>query len=66
MLSEKSALKIAQLKEKYKDDADALDTIERLITDIEYVEEREATGFYTGQSSEGMLAMTEASLEYWN
>lgn len=66
MLSEKSALKIAELKKKYKDDADALAEIERSTKDVEYIEKREATGSYSGQPSDGYIAMLEAHLDYWN
>lgn len=66
MLSEKSAKKIDELKERYKDDADALDEIERGTSDIEYIENREATGSYSGQPSDGFLETLEATLEYWH
>jgi hypothetical protein len=66
MLSEKSANKIAELKQRYKDDADALDEIERATRDVEYIENREATGSYSGQPSDGFLEMLEANLEYWH
>lgn len=57
---------ISELKEKYKDDPEALDEINRRENDIEYIQEKEASGNYNGQSSLGMAKMLESDLEYWN
>lgn len=66
-MSERTTAQIIKaLKEKYKDDTEAMDEINRREKDIEYVEKKEATGNYSGQPSLGMVKMLEADLEYWN
>lgn len=66
-MSERTTKQIIKaLKEKYKDDPEALDEIARREKDIAYIEKKEAAGNYSGQPSLGMAKMLEADLEYWN
>ena len=56
---------IKRLKEKYKDNEEAHEEINRRINDIKYVEEREAEGGYKGQSSLGIAKSLESFLSNW-
>ena len=64
-MQEKTKLIIDRLKEKYADDAEALETIENAVKDIEYIEGKEVAGGYEGQSSEGKALELEAFLHDW-
>lgn len=66
-MSEQTAKQIIEeLKKKYKDDSNALDELARAEKDIEYIEKREKSGNYNGQTSIGYAKMIAADLEYWN
>ena len=56
---------IDRLKVQYKDDCEALEEINRRISDIEYVEKKEAQGNYKGQSSLGIAMSLEGHLITW-
>lgn len=56
---------ITALKQKYRDDPEALELIENAVTDIEYIEGKEASGNYTGQPSISKAQELEAFLHDW-
>ena len=56
---------IDKLKVQYKDDCEALEEINRRISDIEYGEKKEAQGNYKGQSSLGIAMSLEGYLITW-
>ena len=64
-MQEQTRTIIDRLKEKYKDDPEALETIENAVKDIEYIEKKEATEGYTGQSSISKVQELEAFLHDW-
>lgn len=65
-MSEKTARQIiAELKEKYSDNTDALEEIARRENDINYIETKEQQGGYNGQSAVGLAKMLEAELATW-
>ena len=64
-MQEKTASIITALKQKYKDDPEALELIENAVKDIEYIEKKEAAGGYTGQPSIGKAQELEAFLHDW-
>ena len=64
-MQEKTKAIIDRLKEKYADDAEALETIENAVKDIEYIEKKEASEGYTGQSSISKAQELEAFLHDW-
>lgn len=55
----------ADLESRYKDNAEALEIIERAKADIEYIESKEEAGGYNGQSSKAKLIELEAFLNDW-
>lgn len=56
---------IADLKQQYKGDQEALEEIERREKDIAYIEAKEKQGGYTGQPAIGVARMLEADLKTW-
>ena len=56
---------ITALKQKYRDDPEALELIENAVTDIEYIEGKETSGDYTGQPSISKAQELEAFLHDW-
>ena len=53
---------IRQLEEEYKDDADAIEDIERAKKDIAYIESQKD---YKGQTPEQRALWLAGHLEYW-
>ena len=64
-MREETAKLIDRLKEKYKDDPEAVEIIENAVTDIEYIESKEIANNYAGQSSIGKAHELEAFLHDW-
>lgn len=58
--------RIEALEEKYKDDTDALEIIERRKTDIAYIESRICDGDYTGQTPFQLIMSLERHLLDWH
>lgn len=56
---------IKELKEKYKDDAEALEEINRTEIDIKYAQEQEEKGNYNGQPAIGIAKMLVDDLKVW-
>lgn len=61
----KTASIIEKLKQKYRDDPAALETIANAERDIEYIERKEVAGNYDGQSSISKAQELEAFLHDW-
>lgn len=64
-MQEKTANIITALKQKYKNDPEALELTENTIKDIEYIENKEAAGGYEGQPSISKAQELEAFLHDW-
>jgi len=63
---EKTALDIIiELESRYSDDEDAMEVIAKAKEDIEYIEEKEKAGNYTGQSSISKAQELVGFLEEW-
>lgn len=58
--------RIEALEEKYKNDDDALEQIERSKTDIEYLEKMALEGNYKGQTPIQYIKSLEEHLSLWN
>jgi hypothetical protein len=56
---------IAKLKQKYKDDPEAVEIIEQAKKDIEYLNAKEQSKDYTGQTALGKAKELEAYLNDW-
>lgn len=56
---------VEELEKKYAGDSEALDVIEDAKVDIRYIEERERSGGYTGQPSEGRALELKGFMEEW-
>ena len=56
---------IAELEKIYSSDEDAMEVIETAKRDIEYIQEKENAGGYTGQSSIGKAQELRGFLEEW-
>ena len=65
-MKEETKAIIKRLENQYKDDPEAIETIERAKADIEYTEKKEAAGGYTGQPSIGKAIELEAFLHDWH
>jgi len=64
-MQEKTVSIITALKQKYKDDPEALELIENAVKDIEYIEGKETAGGYEGQPSISKVQELEAFLHDW-
>ncbi|WP_455390832.1 hypothetical protein [Frisingicoccus sp.] len=65
-MKERTAREIIEaLEKKYANDEEAMEVINRTKEDIEYIEEREKEGDYTGQPAVGRALETEDTLATW-